>query len=793
MLHSLHRLLPVVFSAAVVVLTGTSAFAGGSTLQAPPTAESSSGFSASTDQLIVRFRDASVANARAPQEVQRLANRLGESVQHRRSMSGRSEILKLARGYTRQEAQALARKLAADPAVEFAEPDLWMVPLATPNDSYYAQQWDLYESVGGINAPAAWDRTTGSAAITIAVLDTGLLPHADLNGRKVAGYDFITDLAIANDGDARDSDPSDPGDWGCNGSYSSWHGTHVAGTIGAAANNGQGIAGINWVSGIQPIRVLGRCGGYTSDIIDGMRWAAGIPIAGVPANPTPARVLNLSLGGSGGCGTSYQNAVNDVVARGTVVVVAAGNSGIDASNATPASCNGVIAVGATTRSGGRASYSNFGSQVAISAPGSSILSTVNTSTTVPAADAYTFYSGTSMAAPHVAGVVSLMLSLNPALTPAQIKTMLQSSARAFPIGTGTDCSTTFCGAGILNAAAALAAVAPMTPPPAATRTNWALASSGSTWSASSTHSPGYPPVAAGNGDRKGTAWGGGSGGWNDATPDAYPDALEVNFGTPRTVAEIDVYSVQDDYPNPVEPTDAMTFSLYGITNFDVQYWDGANWLTVTGGSVTGNNRVVRRFVFPPVTTSRVRVLITGSLGTWSRITELEAWSTAAQNAGPQLVNFAAAASGGSATASSTHSSGYSVAGAIDSSRTGIWGNGGGWNDATPDAWPDWLQVNFSGSKSISEIDLFTLQDNYGAPQMPTESMTFSLYGITNFDLQYWTGSSWATVPGGSIVGTNRVWTKVTFPSISTIAIRVMIYKSLASWSRITEIEAWGTP
>ena len=791
MFKFLRRLLPALFSAALATSMWTPAFAGGPARLPPPTAEQSGSYSDLTDRVILRFRDAAITEVRGPQEVQRLAGRLGESVRHLRSMSGRNHVLKLARLYTKAEAEALVRRLASDPAVEFAEPDLRMVPLLTPNDSSYSQQWDLYESAGGINAPAAWDRTTGSSAITIAVLDTGLLPHAELAGRTVAGYDFITDVAMANDGDGRDPNPSDPGDWGCNGNNSSWHGTHVAGTIGAAANNAQGIAGINWVSKIQPVRVLGRCGGYSSDIIDAMRWAAGIPVAGAPNNATPARVMNLSFGGSGACGTSYQNAINDVIARGAVVVVAAGNSGVDASNASPANCDGVIAVGATTRSGARASYSNFGSLVAISAPGSSILSTLNTGTTVPAADTYAFYSGTSMATPHVVGVVSLMLSMNPALTPAQIKTMVQSSARAFPTGTGADCTTTVCGAGIVDAAAALAAVAPVTPPPVTMRTNWALNSNGSTWSASSTYNSGYPAASAGDGDRKGTGWGR-SGGWNDATPGVYPDALEVNFGTPRTVAEIDVYTVQDNYANPVEPTDAMTFSLYGITDFEVQYWDGASWVTVSGGSVTGNNRVARRFSFTPVTTSGVRVLITGALASYSRITELEAWS-ASQTVAAPTVNFAAAANGGTATASSTYSSSYPVSAVIDGDRIGAWGSGGGWNDATYGTWPDWLQVSFSGSRSISEIDVFTLQDNFSAPQIPTASMAFSQYGITAFDIQYWTGAAWATVPGGSITGNSRVWTKVTFPVVTTNAIRVVVYSSLASYSRITEIEAWGTP
>ena len=200
----------------------------------------------------------------------------------------------------------------------------------------------------GIDLPGARDITPRlAAAITIGVIDTGYRPHVDLAGRFVAGYDFIGDPLVANDGDGRDSDPLDPGDWitsaenasgyfaGCGVSNSSWHGTHVSGTIGAVANNGIGVAGINQVSKIQPLRVLGKCGGYTSDIADAIRWAAGLTVTGVPANPTPDRVVNISLGGSGACGSTFQNAINAAVAAGTVVVVAAGNSNANAANFTP--------------------------------------------------------------------------------------------------------------------------------------------------------------------------------------------------------------------------------------------------------------------------------------------------------------------------------------------------------------------------------------------------------------------------------------------------------------------------
>ena len=191
------------------------------------------------------------------------------------------------------------------------------------------------------------------------------------------GYDFINDVTVSNDGDGRDTDPSDPGDYGC-GNGSSWHGTHVSGTIGAASNNGVGVTGVNWVSKILPARVLGVCGGYISDIADAIRWSAGIAVAGVPTNANPARVENLSLGGTEACSNTMQSAINDAVTRGTVVVVAAGNENADASTSEPANCDNVIAVGATTRTGGRASFSNYGSRVTLSAPGTFVLSTLKT-------------------------------------------------------------------------------------------------------------------------------------------------------------------------------------------------------------------------------------------------------------------------------------------------------------------------------------------------------------------------------------------------------------------------------
>lgn len=466
------------------ILQSSLSHAGGSVDESQPQSLSAYDY---TDQLIVKYHNPYFARAAAAgnnnagmminEWVNALSSRAGIALMHFRFMSGDGHVLKLPQTMTLAEATTVARRLAADPDVQYAEPDRRMYPMATPNDPLYESQWHYKapaDEIGGVNLPAAWDITTGSGSIVVAVIDTGIrLDHTDLVERTVPGYDFITDVPMANDGNGRDSDPSDPGDWvaanecgaGKPASNSSWHGTHVAGTIGASTNNGVGVAGINWASKILPVRVLGKCGGYTSDIAEGMRWAAGIAVSGVPANANPAKVLNLSLGGDGACDSTWQNAINTVTAAGATVVVAAGNDSIDASNFSPANCTGVITVAATDRTGGRASYSNYGAIVKIAAPGgrtttttNGVLSTLNTGTTIPKADSYQYYQGTSMATPHVSGIASLLLSINPTLTPAQVLTAIQSTARTFPTGTVRDCTTSTCGSGIIDAAAAVSSI-----------------------------------------------------------------------------------------------------------------------------------------------------------------------------------------------------------------------------------------------------------------------------------------------------------------------------------------------
>lgn len=368
------------------------------------------------------------------------------------------------------ELAALAAAIDALPGIDYAEVDALLTPKFTPNDTYYSYQWHYFEATGGLNVEGAWDVTNGSG-VTVAVLDTGYRPHVDLAANIVGGYDMISDAFVGNDGDGRDADAQDPGDWvnagECGGGQptqnqnSSWHGTHVAGTIAAVTNNGTGVAGVAWGAKVVPVRVLGKCGGYTSDIADGIIWAAGGSVSGVPANANPAKVLNLSLGGGGSCSTTTQNAINTARSLGATVVVAAGNENQNASNSNPANCSGVVTVAATDRSGNRAYYSNYGSVVDVAAPGGEInvnaadgvASTLNAGTQGPGADNYVYYQGTSMATPHVAGVAALMYAVKPSITPDEVESTLKSTARAFP----GSCSQ--CGAGIVDATAAVNAAA----------------------------------------------------------------------------------------------------------------------------------------------------------------------------------------------------------------------------------------------------------------------------------------------------------------------------------------------
>ncbi len=411
-------------------------------------------------------------------------------------------------------------------------------------------------------------------------------------------------------------------------------------------------------------------------------------------------------------------------------------------------------------------------------------------------------------------------------------------------------------------------------------TNVALPANGGTALASSAYNSALGAANAIDGNHKGLVY------WNDATPSTFPDWLEVDFNGTKTLSEVDVYSVQDNFQAPIEPTPTTTFTLYGLRNFEVQYWTGSAWAPIPGGTVSNNNLVWRKFTFAPLLTSKIRVSVSAtSDGVWSRINEVEAYASTSPDfsisAGPSpstvgqggiatgtvtvsalngfsasvdlavtgcptgasctidspvipspsatstlsvfttsststgtyvltitgtrgalvhtatmtltvnvpgtLTNVALPANGGAAVASSIYSSAFATTNAIDGDRKGIVY----WNDATPRTFPDWLEVDFNGMKTISEVDVFTVQDNFQSPIAPTLTTTFTLYGLRNFEVQYWTGSAWAAVPGGTVTNNNLVWRQLTFAPLATTKIRVLVTAVADGvWSRITEVEAY---
>ncbi len=436
-----------------------------------------------------------------------------------RKLATGSDLVRTSRKLSRSEADTLIRQIAADPAVRHVEPDAMMQKIddiraaaVTPvvvDDTYYARyQWHFrpasgeaekigsdttsFANRGGSNVANAWNLADGSG-VTVAVLDTGITQHPDIDlSLADAGYDFISDGFVSGRStDARAPGGWDTGDWTTEDKYllanggcidpsagdqqedSSWHGTHVSGTIAELSNNATGMAGIAYKAKVLPVRVLGHCGGYTSDIADAIVWASGGHVDGVPDNAHPAQVINMSLGGGGSCASDAvtSDAIASAMSRGTTVVVAAGNSGADAANYSPASCPGALTVAANGIAGKRAYYSNYGSTVALSAPGGGIYandgstgatvqagfiwSAINAGTHEPTTASYGGMAGTSQATPHVSGSVALILSATKAAglatpTPAAIRTLLTATAQAFPATPDKPI-----GAGILDAYAAV--------------------------------------------------------------------------------------------------------------------------------------------------------------------------------------------------------------------------------------------------------------------------------------------------------------------------------------------------
>lgn len=477
---------------------------------------------AADQRVIVGFKSEALAQRRSPAALRQhgpeaaalLGERLGLTLRDGPAISPTMQVIDVPAGMS---ARDLAARLRADPRVAFASIDQRRRAQAAPNDPLYpdglvdttpaAGQWYLRPATtgtpAGINAEGAWAHTRGVTGVVVAVLDTGILSgHPDLAGTTIlSGYDFIHDTPTANDGDGRDANPADPGDWltaadrsqsvfsDCAIEDSSWHGTKVAGLIAATTDNATGMAGVAPGVRLLPVRVLGKCGGWDSDILPAMRWAAGLTVPGVTTNPNPARIINLSLGGAGSCtnvveGSSYQAVVDELVGLGVAVVAAAGNDGTAVG--VPAGCSGVIGVGGLAHDGAKGGYSSLGPELTVSAPGGDcpdgsgactypLLTLTNLGTQSPGAygytDGYSLSIGTSFATPLATGTVALMRSINAELSPATLTSLLRGTATPFPVTdaatcvapggpaqtSACDCTTSTCGAGMLNAEAAVAA------------------------------------------------------------------------------------------------------------------------------------------------------------------------------------------------------------------------------------------------------------------------------------------------------------------------------------------------
>lgn len=480
-------------------------------------------------RVIVKFKaDSSLLRRQAlsatatSERAASLSQRVGMALSAGAAVSDRMQVV-TASGIGSAE---LAQRLAAQSDVEYAVPDQRRRRFAPPNDPRYSTvslgsggpvvgQWYLRAPTStvrsAIDVEPAWDITTGSTSVVVAVLDTGIrFDHPDLAANLLPGYDMVDAdpsgpaFFTANDGDGRDANASDPGDAVAVGECgsgqptvaesSSWHGTQTAGLIGALTDNAVGMASVGRTVRVLPVRVLGRCGGYDSDILAGMRWAAGLPVSGTTTNPNPAKVINMSLGGDTVCEQSYVDVINELTAAGVIVVASAGNS-LGHAVSSPANCPGVIAVTGLRHVGTKVGFADVGTQVAIAAPGGNcvntginqpclypILTATNTGATVPVdgaagatySDSFNASFGTSFSAPLVAGTLGLMFSARPALALADARAALQASSRPFPT-TGADsgvvachapnnsdqgecyCTTTTCGVGMLDAGKAVTA------------------------------------------------------------------------------------------------------------------------------------------------------------------------------------------------------------------------------------------------------------------------------------------------------------------------------------------------
>ncbi len=388
----------------------------------------------SIDSIIVKFNKNNNLDTSIRALEQYVGNKAKLSLVYSHKLSNGAYIFNINQPEnTKLSLEAINTKLEqlnSDPNIKYADPNGYVYMQKTPNDSRYSEQWHYYEESGGMNLPDAWDITTGfDRDIIVGVVDTGIVKHEALGDKILPGQNFVD----SKDDKNKKDDPTD------HGGDTSYHGTHVAGTIAAVTDQDGVVSGISWGAKILPVRVLNNSGsGSFAWIAEGMRWAAGISDR---KNPNPAKVINLSLGGFGKCPKTLQETIDDITELGINIVVAAGNSSVDAAKFTPANCQGVITVGATNRDGKQTFYSNYGKTLTIAAPGGENRKRKNDNEaneilSLEKIGKYQFLQGTSMATPHISGLVALMHAVKENMSNDDVINFIKQGASEKEMGVG---------------------------------------------------------------------------------------------------------------------------------------------------------------------------------------------------------------------------------------------------------------------------------------------------------------------------------------------------------------------